>query len=85
MREGDDPVMALCPGGMMRVDGEVPGHRPASQHWQQGFALSWYGDGWSNPQAVSIWHGRCRVNGELYEGRDYVSELRGDVDGEWGL
>lgn len=84
-REGDRCVSALCPGGLMRLDGSVPGHRPLAQHWQQGFGLTWYGDDWSDPQAVAIQAGRCVACGEVFEGQDYTEQLREETEGKWGF
>ena len=72
------PVIAesFCPGMLGRLD-RLPGKK-AHQNWQQGFAIIDYDPNGTAYQItpVPIEDGRAIWNGQLFEGRDCVEELR---------
>ena len=72
------PVAAesFCPGMLGRLD-RLPG-RTARQNWQQGIALIDYDPSGTAYQItpIPIDDGRAIWNGQLFEGRDCVEELR---------
>ena len=77
------PVVAesFCPGMLGRLDW-LPG-RKAHQNWQQGIALIDYDPNGTayNITPVIIDNGRAIWDGQLFEGRDCVDELRGAYPG----
>ncbi|RLI83490.1 MAG: hypothetical protein DRP01_09020 [Archaeoglobales archaeon] len=76
-------ITAFCPGCACHVDGRVPGHKTA-QEWQQGIALIEYTDTMHTITPIAIEEGRAIYNGELFEARDRLGDLKKDVpDWNW--
>jgi len=77
------PVVAesFCPGMLGRLD-KLPG-RKTRQNWQQGIALIDYDPNGTAYQItpIPIEDGRAIWDGQLFEGRDCVDELRGAYPG----
>jgi hypothetical protein len=76
-RDGYRTVKAYSPGCLCHVDGRVPGSSKSNQ-WQQGAAVIWYDERNSTIVPLDIMAGRAVYNGELYQGCDYVDDLRKD-------
>jgi len=77
-RDGYRKVTAYSPGCLCHVDGRVPGSSKSNQ-WQQGAAVIWYDERDSTIVPIDIFRGRAVYQGELYQGRDYVNQLRDDT------
>ena len=77
------PVVAeaFCPGMLGRLD-RLPG-RTKRQNWQQGIALIDYDPNGTahNITPIAIEDGRAIWDGQLFEGRDCVDELRSAYPG----
>jgi len=77
------PVVAesFCPGMLGRLD-RLPGKK-AHQNWQQGIAIIDYDPNGTAYQItpIIIDNGRAIWNGQLFEGRDCVDELRATYPG----
>jgi hypothetical protein len=72
-------VEAVCPGGLMRVDAEVPGDREVSQ-WSQGVALvDYHADGRYQIYPVPIADGVAYWQGREIRARDRLEDLRQDL------
>jgi len=76
--EGEEQrvITAFMCGCLCKVDGTVPGST-AKSAWQQGFGVVEYAD--SGEHTVNLYpieNGRAFFEGKVYEGEDYVGELR---------
>ena len=82
-RRGERRVIeALCPGGMCRVDAQVPGDREVNR-WSQGVALAdYHPDGRYTISVVPIEAGRVAWSGWEIEARDRVPDIARDLP-EW--
>jgi hypothetical protein len=80
-RGGYRTVTAYSPGCLCHVDGRVPGSKRGDQ-WQQGAAVVYYDDETASICPIDIFNGRAVFDGKVYEGRDYVEDLRRDTGWE---
>lgn len=80
-RDGYRTVTAYTPGCLCHVDGRVPGSKRSDQ-WQQGAAVVWFDDTTTSIVPVDIYQGRAVYGGQVFEGKDYVEELR-EAGGAW--
>lgn len=81
VRDGQRTITAYCPGCVCRIDGAVPGKRKR-MNWQQGFALVDYWLDEFTIYDVEVREGRALWDGQVFEARDRVEDLRGDLP-EW--
>jgi hypothetical protein len=77
-RTGYRTVTAYSPGCLCHVDGRVPGSTRSNQ-WQQGAAVIWYDDEHASIVPIDIQAGRAVYQGELFQGADYLGDLRNDT------
>jgi len=62
------------------TDGRIPGHNPHLQQWQNGFSIVEYTDDTVfNFTLVPVVNNKCVYGGVLYQGKDYIDELKKDV------
>jgi hypothetical protein len=80
-RGGYRTVTAYSPGCLCHVDGRVPGSKRGDQ-WQQGAAVVYYDEETASICPIDIFDGRAVFDGKVYEGRDYVDDLRRDTGWE---
>lgn len=78
-RDGYRAITAYSPGCLCHIDGRVPGSSKDTQ-WQQGAAVVWFDGEDSTITPIDIFNGRAVYEGELYQGKDYVEELKSDTD-----
>lgn len=82
-RAGQRTVAVWSIGCLCRVDGIVPGVKER-ENWQQGFAVvDYYLDGRPNHtvSVVPITNGEALFEGQHYQARDRIEQLREDVKG----
>ena len=77
-RSGVRGVSAWAIACLCHIDGRVPGHNPAKQHWQQGLGIVDYApEGtYFNMNPIRIERGKALYNGEYIEARDRLADLR---------
>jgi hypothetical protein len=80
-RGGYRTVTAYSPGCLCHVDGRVPGSKRGDQ-WQQGAAVVYYDEETASICPIDIFDGKAVFDGKVYEGRDYVDDLRRDTGWE---
>jgi predicted phosphodiesterase len=76
-------VTAANPGAACHVDYRVPGH-VRTQTWNQGLALVYFDDEFSQVELIPIEDGRAWWQGRRYEGVEDVSGLVGSLSAEYG-
>jgi hypothetical protein len=76
--DGDDYkyANAFSVGCLCKIDGTVPGSK-LEESWQQGFAvMNYHEDGSHHLETYPIENGRAFYQGELFDGYDYLDELK---------
>jgi len=84
-RSGVRGVSAWAIACLCHIDGRVPGHNPAKQHWQQGLGIVEYApEGtYFNMNPIRIERGKALYNGEYIEARDRLADLRENTGWEF--
>jgi len=78
-RDGARTIEARSVGCLCKIGGGVPA-RSDRNNWQQSMAIIDYTESEYSITDIEIRDGRAIYNGQIFEGRDYVDDLRRDND-----
>lgn len=81
-RNGSWPITAFSPGCTCHIDGRVPGAKK-DNNWQQGIGMIEIYDGRDVPVSIPINDGRAFYEGQIFEARDRLEDLRQDTGWEF--